>query len=102
MTPSSSPKNGSVLTRVTFGGTEAYPAVVDPANRWNGFVSPFFTLDAVRLLSAESSRTPPSTATTAPTPSTSSTEEPTATAPSERSSSTSAGCTSKTRARLSA
>ncbi|MEW1700628.1 MULTISPECIES: hypothetical protein [unclassified Streptomyces] len=53
MTRQSSPKTGSVPTRVRIDGIPAYPAVVDPADRWNGFVSPFFTLDTVRLLSAE-------------------------------------------------
>ncbi|WP_331732030.1 hypothetical protein OG592_41035 (plasmid) [Streptomyces avidinii] len=53
MTRSPFPQTGSVRTRVTIDGTPDYPAVVDPANRWNGFVSPFFTLDTVRELAAE-------------------------------------------------
>ncbi|MFJ3817828.1 hypothetical protein [Streptomyces sp. NPDC090056] len=53
MTRQPSPKTGSVRTRVTIDGTPDYPAVLDPANRWNGFVSPFFTLDTVRQLAAE-------------------------------------------------
>ncbi|MFD9047767.1 hypothetical protein [Streptomyces zaomyceticus] len=50
---SPSPQPGSVLTRVTIDGTPDYEAVVDPTNRWNGFVSPYFTLDTVRQLAAE-------------------------------------------------
>ncbi|MFE5795802.1 hypothetical protein ACFQ8C_24955 [Streptomyces sp. NPDC056503] len=52
MTRSSIPP-GSVRTRVTITGTENYEAVVDPSDRWNGFVSPYFTLDTVRQLSAD-------------------------------------------------
>ncbi|MGY3341136.1 hypothetical protein ACVW0K_007329 [Streptomyces filamentosus] len=47
------PPSGSIRTRVTVSGTTDYDAVVDPANRWNGWVSPYFTLDTVRRLSAE-------------------------------------------------
>ncbi|MFB7341275.1 hypothetical protein ACFCZ6_14555 [Streptomyces hydrogenans] len=52
MTRSPSP-SGSVRTRVTVGGTPDYEAVVDPSHRWNGWVSPYFTLDTVRQLAAE-------------------------------------------------
>ncbi|MGW6562604.1 hypothetical protein [Streptomyces hydrogenans] len=47
------PPSESVRTRVTIDGSTNYDAVVDPSNRWNGWVSPYFTLDTVRELSGE-------------------------------------------------
>ncbi|WP_030390833.1 hypothetical protein [Streptomyces sp. NRRL S-241] len=43
----------SVLTRVTIDDENSYAAVVDPTNRWNGWVSPYLPLDSVRQLSAD-------------------------------------------------
>ncbi|MFF2612351.1 hypothetical protein [Kitasatospora sp. NPDC058046] len=38
-----------IWTRVTLDGPD-YRAKVDPTNRWNGWLSPYFTLDTVREL----------------------------------------------------
>jgi hypothetical protein len=40
-------------TRVSCMDERSYPARVDPRNRWNGWVSPYFTLDTVRQLAAD-------------------------------------------------
>ncbi|NGO66778.1 hypothetical protein [Streptomyces boncukensis] len=39
-------------TYVCVDDEHIYPALVDPDNRWNGWVSPGFTIDAVRQLAA--------------------------------------------------
>jgi hypothetical protein len=43
---------GLIATRVWFGNEPSYEALVDPSDRWNGHVSPRFTLDTVRQLAA--------------------------------------------------
>ncbi|WP_127361582.1 hypothetical protein [Actinacidiphila soli] len=40
-------------TRVTLNGEQIYDARLDPTNRWNGWVSPQFTLETVRQLAAD-------------------------------------------------
>ncbi|WP_030200635.1 hypothetical protein [Streptomyces sp. NRRL S-87] len=39
-----------IETLVTADGTTTYPALIDPAERWNGFVIPYFTLGTVRRI----------------------------------------------------
>ncbi|MFI2434676.1 hypothetical protein [Streptomyces sp. NPDC018693] len=47
----------SIETKVCLGGSLGpFDAMVDPADRWNGSVSPRFTLDTVRELAAEIQR----------------------------------------------
>jgi hypothetical protein len=42
-----------ITTRVSYNEERTYEAQVDPSNRWNGWVSPSFTLDTVRQLAAD-------------------------------------------------
>ncbi|MEU3708377.1 hypothetical protein AB0E82_39575 [Streptomyces anulatus] len=44
---------GFLRTVVTIDGTDSYEAVLHPERRWNGFVSPFFTLDEARKLASD-------------------------------------------------
>ncbi|MFD8774503.1 hypothetical protein [Streptomyces sp. NPDC059916] len=43
---------GNIETFVCVDDRNIYPALIDRENRWNGWVSPGFTLDAVRRLAA--------------------------------------------------
>ncbi|WP_331757022.1 hypothetical protein OH782_41335 (plasmid) [Streptomyces sp. NBC_01544] len=53
MTGSPTTHPGLIRTRVTLDGPRSYAAVLNPSNRWNGFVSPLFTLDTVRQLATD-------------------------------------------------
>lgn len=49
----SPPSRQTVRTRVTLDGPETYEAVLDPTDRWHGWVSPRFSLDTARQLAAD-------------------------------------------------